>query len=61
MKKCYEYDINKVRRFYGPDDIKFERPQILLIAGKPVYMYTPSGHNIFGGDATVSYVLKISL
>ena len=26
--------------------------------GKPKYLYVGSGHNIYGGDCTVSYVMK---
>jgi hypothetical protein len=37
---------------------KPERPQVLLIDGKPEYLYVGSGHNIYGGDCTISYVLK---
>lgn len=44
--------------YYGPEVIKFERPQILIKSGKPAYMYAPSGYHIFGGESTVSYVLK---
>lgn len=46
---------------YGPVTQPFakpERPQILLIDGQPAYLYVGSGHNIYGGDCTVSYVLK---
>ena len=46
---------------YGGTRGKFERPQLLLNEdGLPEYLYAPSGTNIFGGDATVSYVLKIN-
>jgi hypothetical protein len=61
IQKYFKYDENNLRRYYGPDVVKFERPQILILEGKPAYLYAPSGHNIFGGEATVSYVLKISL
>jgi len=43
-------------RYYG-GKIKFERPQVLLVDGKPKYLYAPSGYHIFGGPSTVSYVL----
>ena len=43
---------------YAGDIIKFERPQVLMIDGKPAYLYAPSGYNFFGGEYTVSYVLK---
>ena len=61
IERYFNYDPEKVRYYYGPGEIKFERPQILIEHGKPAYLYVSSGHNIFGGDATVSYVLKINL
>ena len=45
-------------RHYGPEVLKFERPQILMKEGKPAYLYAPSGYSIFGGKSTVSYVLR---
>lgn len=45
-------------RHYGPEVLIFERPQMLLKDGEPAYLYAPSGYNIFGGESTVSYVLK---
>ena len=54
-------DMTKVAVHYGLENrkyAKFERPQLLLIDGKPEYLYLPSGNNIYGGDCTVSYVLK---
>ena len=54
-------DLNKVNVRYGPGErkyAKFERPQLLIIDGKPAYLYAPSGSNIFGDAHTVSYVLK---
>lgn len=54
-------DMSKVAVHYGPKNrkyAKFERPQVLLIGGKPKYLYVPSGTNIYGGKTTVSYVLK---
>lgn len=56
-----EVDPDKVAIHYGPGGrtySKFERPQLLLINDKPAYLYVPSGHNIYGGDCTVSYVLR---
>jgi hypothetical protein len=55
-------DMKQVAVHYGPqgrDYAKFERPQLLLKEGRPAFMYVPSGTNIFGGDCTVSYVLKL--
>ncbi|MCE4564946.1 glycoside hydrolase family protein [Maribellus sp. CM-23] len=54
-------DMNTVAVHYGPKNrgyAKFERPQLLLKNGKPEYLYVASGTNIYGGDCTVSYVLK---
>ncbi|WP_443938874.1 glycoside hydrolase family protein [Pedobacter sp. MW01-1-1] len=45
--------------YYAGELAKFERPQILFINNKPAYLYVPSGTNIYGGDGTISYVLKI--
>jgi hypothetical protein len=56
-----DLDMSKVAVHYGPqnrDYSKFERPQVLLIDDSPAYLYVPSGHNIYGGDCTISYVLK---
>lgn len=54
-------NMRQAERHYGPGGrkyAKFERPQILLKNGKPGYLYVPSGVNIYGGECTVSYVLK---
>ena len=54
-------NMEKIAVHYGPGDrkyAKFERPQLLLKNGKPWYAYLPSGANIYGGDCTVSYVMK---
>jgi len=54
-------DMKQVAIHYGLQNreyAKFERPQLLIKNGKPDYMYVPSGVNIYGGDCTVSYVLK---
>lgn len=50
-------NLKKAKRIYG-GMIKLERPQVLLLEGKPAYLYAPSGYNIYGGESTVSYVLK---
>jgi hypothetical protein len=55
-----KYDPEKVVKIYGPDP-KLERPKILMIDGKPAYLYGPSGWNVFGGERTVCHVLKINL
>jgi len=50
--------LKNAKKHYGGDIIKFERPQVLILDGKPAYMYAPSGYHFFGGESTVSYVLK---
>ena len=58
-----DVDMSKVAVHYGPQDrsyAKFERPQVLLIDCEPAYLYVPSGINIYGGDCTVSYVLRFN-
>ena len=65
FKRINQYtdiDMTMVAVHYGPAGrsyAKFERPQVLLIEGKPSYLYVPSGTNIYGGDCTISYVLKM--
>ena len=54
-------DMEKAAVHYGPMGrayAKFERPQILIMDGQPAYLYVPSGTNIYGGECTLSYVLK---
>ncbi len=51
-------EMKNKKKHYGGDITKFERPQVLLINGKPKYMYAPGGWNIFGGNSTVCYVLR---
>lgn len=55
-----DYDPAKVVKIYGPDP-KLERPKILMLDGRPAYLYAPGGWNVFGGDRTVCHVLKINL
>ena len=55
-----DYNKKKVTKIYGSDP-KFERPKILMIQGKPAYLYAPSGWNVFDGKRTVGHVLKINL
>jgi len=54
------YGTKKIVKIYGAD-FKLERPKILMIDGRPSYLYGPSGWNVFGGDRTVGHVLKINL
>jgi hypothetical protein len=64
FKRINDYtavDMTKVAVHYGPGGrkyAKFERPQVLMIDGRPAYLYAPSGTHIYGGDCTVSYVLR---
>lgn len=63
INRYTDFNMEDVAVHYGPTDssyAKFERPQILLKDGNPWYLYAPSGSNIYGGDFTVSYVLKYS-
>jgi hypothetical protein len=55
-----DYDPEKVVKIYGGDP-KLERPKVLMIDGKPSYLYGPGGWNFFGGDRTVGHVLKINM
>ena len=50
--------LSKAKHHYGGRMMKFERPQVLMIEGKPSYLYAPSGYHIKGGESTVCYVLK---
>jgi hypothetical protein len=53
------YNESKVNKVYGAYP-KFERPKILMIEGKPKYLFAPSGWNITGGKRVVCNILKIS-
>ncbi|MFT6831178.1 MAG: alpha-L-fucosidase [Planctomycetota bacterium] len=55
-----DYDPDKGQRVYGSQP-KMERPKVLMIGGKPAYLYGPSGWALHGGDRTAAYVLKINL
>jgi len=48
---------NAANHYFG-NIIKFERPQVLLMNGKPAYLYVSSGFHLFGGESPASYVLK---
>lgn len=48
----------KRRRHYG-SQFKFERPQLLIVGGKPAYFYAPSGVQVDGLPETTSYILKV--
>ena len=49
----------KANKTTGDRGSKFERPQILIIDGKPLYLYCPSGTNTAGGKGSAGYILKI--
>lgn len=54
-------DASKPAIHSGPVSMHYEKPeqpQLLLIEGKTKYLYVGLGHNIYGGDCKVSYVLK---
>jgi len=38
---------------------KFERPQVLMINGKPQYLYVALGANLTGGSGSVSCIIRI--
>ncbi|WP_215225565.1 glycoside hydrolase family protein [Echinicola shivajiensis] len=62
IEDYYEkYQESLVRKIYGGLPKLMERPKVLMIDGKPAYLYGPSGWNYFGGDRTVCHVLKINL
>jgi hypothetical protein len=52
------YNESKTSKIYGAGP-KFERPKVLLIDGKPTYLFAPSGWNQYGGKRTVCNILKI--
>lgn len=51
--------LKRAKRYHGGNIIKFERPQLRLKDGKPTYLYVVSDHNIYGGESTIIYVLKL--
>ena len=56
-----DYELEKIVKIYGGFPKLMERPKILMIDGKPAYLYGPSGWNYFGGERVVCHVLKINL
>ena len=55
-----DYDPSNAKRVYGGAP-KMERPKVLVIDGKPSYLYGPSGWAIHGGDRTACCVPRIDL
>lgn len=53
-----QYDEAKTNKVYGPN-AKFERPKVLLIDGKPSYLFAPSGYQVYGKERVECHVLKI--
>jgi hypothetical protein len=51
--------LQKARKHYGGNIIKFERPQILMMKDEPEYLYVTSGYHFFGKESTASYVLHL--
>ena len=57
-----DFDLSKSTKLYTSNNvIKFERPGILMINGKPAYFYGACGTNFYGEDHTCSYVMKINI
>lgn len=54
-----DYDESKVNKVYGPT-AKFERPKILMMDGKPAYLFAPSGWNPYGEKRVSCNILKIN-
>lgn len=45
-------------KFHYGRETKFERPQILIRAGRPAYLYAPSGTALHGEDGTSVHLLR---
>lgn len=61
LNKYTPVDLKAASVLYGSQArryAKFERPQVLMLNGKPAYLYVASGTNMAGQDHTVNYVLK---
>lgn len=59
--KAYLKDADKSKfKSHYSKAVKFERPQILCIEGKPKYLYVPCGVATDGSDGTNVYLLKIN-
>lgn len=54
------FDPDRVKRIYG-SAVKFERPKVLCLEGRPAWFYAPSGCNVTGGQRAVNHVLRIDL
>jgi lysophospholipase L1-like esterase len=58
VKYLGEERLKNAVNHYSGNIIKFERPQVLLMDGKPAYLYVASGFHFFGGQSPVNYVLR---
>ena len=50
--------LKNAKNHYAGNIKKFERPQLLLINGKPEWLYVTSGYHFFGGKSPVNYVMN---
>jgi hypothetical protein len=55
-----EEKLKNAGNYYAGNVIKFERPQVLLIEGKPAFLYVASGFHFFGGKSPVNYVMRFT-
>lgn len=58
VKYLGENRLQKAANHYLGNIIKFERPQVLFLEGRPAYLYVTSGFHFFGGKSTVNYVMR---
>jgi len=57
MSRYFPKDVLNVAANYRAK--KFERPQVLMVDGKPAYLYLAGGANVNKGDGSCSYVFRI--
>jgi lysophospholipase L1-like esterase len=60
VKYLGEEKLRNAVNYYAGNIIKFERPQVLLIEGKPAFLYVASGFHFFGGKSPVNYVMRFT-
>lgn len=61
LSQYMPFDPAKAVELYGglgKKYAKLERPQVLMLHGKPAFLYAASGTNMFGQDHTVNYVFR---
>jgi len=56
-----EEALKGAKNYRGSLKGQLERPQILIIDGKPAYMYTATGINVNEGFGSCSHVFKITV